>query len=121
MYGVEALRSDWTHAAGAGCGVSPATSASGRCAAGSAAPDAVAVPRPDCGQEAGLAAMLQALQQSLGGGTALGGGLRAHLGALLGALAAGGCRTDRQQRPGGGEACRERAGALLTYGAPVIA
>jgi hypothetical protein len=46
-------------------------------------------PRPDYGQEAGLAAMLQALQQSLGGGTALGGGLRAHLGALLGALATG--------------------------------
>ena len=93
MFGVDALRSGWTHGAGAGCGVSagsgasvaPAVQARGGCAAGGTGAAAAA----DHSQEAGLAGMLQALQQSLGANTAGADTLSARLGSLLGALADG--------------------------------
>jgi hypothetical protein len=93
MFGVDALQSGWAHGAGAGCGVSasggagvmPADPARGGCAA-SGAGAAAAV---DYDREAGLAGMLQALQQSLGANTAVADTLSARLESLLGALADG--------------------------------
>lgn len=92
MFGVDALRSGWTHGVGAGCGVSagggagvaPAVQARGGCAA-----SRTGAASADYSQEAGLAGMLQALQQSLGATTAVADTLSARLESLLGALADG--------------------------------
>jgi hypothetical protein len=93
MFGVDALQSGWSYGAGAGCGVcagggasvAPAAQVRGGCAASGTG----AVAAADYSQEAGLAGMLQALQQSLGANTAVADTLSARLGSLLGALADG--------------------------------